>query len=54
MGVEAAHLGGDALSDGREPCVSNEEAYFPQPSPTPPLAHHSHPFGGCGHFHLPG
>jgi hypothetical protein len=51
--VETACLGGNALSDRRQSRVRHDKAQFPQPSPAPPLAHHSHPFGGCSHFYFP-
>jgi hypothetical protein len=51
--IEAVYLGGNALSDGRQSRVRHHKAQFPQPSPTPPLTHHFHPFGGRGHFDLP-
>jgi hypothetical protein len=50
--VETAYLGSDALSDRGQSRVRHDETQFPQPSPTPALAHHSHPFGGCRHFAL--
>jgi len=52
--VETADLGGNALSDRRQTRVGHDKAQFPQPSPAPPFAHHSHPFGGCSHFDLLG
>jgi len=50
--VETAYLGSDALSDRGQSRVRHDETQFPQPSPTPALAHQSHPFGGCRHFAL--
>ncbi|UCI10346.1 hypothetical protein FJ974_05035 [Mesorhizobium sp. B1-1-8] len=46
-------MGGNALSDRRQSRIRHDQAQFPQPSPAPPLAHHSHPLGGCSHFGLP-